>query len=73
MEILDMPVYEYQCRKCEKITELNQLMAEKDNCPPCATCESETFKVITQMQFKLKGGGWAQEGYSNKKDQADLV
>ena len=68
-----MPLYEYECKSCGRVVEHLRKIAEKDNCPACKECEGETRKITTQMQFKLKGRGWAADGYTGQKDYADLV
>ena len=59
-----MPIYEYECRSCQKITEVKQSLSD----PPLSTCEicgGEVSKIISQSSFRLKGGGWFADGYSN--------
>jgi putative FmdB family regulatory protein len=56
-----MPVYEYECRKCEHRFE--KLGSTDMNPPRCPKCKSETRKVVSQSTFQLKGGGWAKDGY----------
>jgi putative FmdB family regulatory protein len=51
-----LPRYEYECKKCGKVTEIITAMpnSEKVN---CIFCGSETEKVIN-CNFRLKGNGW---------------
>ena len=59
-----MPVYEYECKACEKIFEVQQRIADEPlkNCPEC---ESELTKLMSMSSFQLKGGGWYADGYSS--------
>ncbi|MDF1614496.1 FmdB family zinc ribbon protein [Desulfurivibrio dismutans] len=59
-----MPIYEYECQSCQKITETRQSISDA----PLTTCEScggVLSKIISQSSFQLKGGGWYADGYSN--------
>jgi putative FmdB family regulatory protein len=61
-----MPIYEYRCPKCG--TEFERLLkhSERDNPQPCPKCdEKQTEKQISRTSFMLKGGGWADDGYSS--------
>ena len=63
-----MPVYEYQCKDCGKITELFQRMSD-DPLSSCDSCEGSVKKLISQSTFHLKGGGWYVDDYSNGTTQ----
>lgn len=57
-----MPVYEYKCPKCEhKFEELVKHDAPPPACPECGN--ESTEKQVSISTFKLKGGGWAEDGY----------
>ncbi len=58
-----MPIYEYECRKCEKVTEEWQSMSEEP-LTTCPDCNGELKKLISSSSFQLKGGGWYADGYS---------
>jgi putative FmdB family regulatory protein len=60
-----MPVYEYECKSCCKVFEVQQKMAEKplSACPECA---GEVKKLMSMSSFQLKGGGWYADGYASK-------
>lgn len=65
-----MPLYEYECVECSKITEkivqLNSANEEEftvmdDKCE----CGSNTFKkIMSRNTFKLGGSCWERDGYS---------
>ena len=58
-----MPIYAYRCQKCgEKFEILHKKATTK--LPKCIECGSKyTEKQISRTTFRLKGGGWADEGY----------
>ena len=53
-----MPIYEYQCTKCEHKMEALQKMSEKPllDCPACG--KPGLSKLISAASFRLKGSGW---------------
>ena len=62
-----MPIYEYQCDKCDHEFEREQRMTD----PPVKTCPEckgrKVTKLISRSSFVLKGGGWYADGYSDSK------
>ena len=66
-----MPVYEYQCAKCEHEFERQQRITE-DPVKTCPQCKSRRVKkLISQTSFVLKGGGWYADGYGNAAGSKD--
>ena len=64
-----MPIYEYECTQCGKITEkiIQRNSANEDEFTINEQCEcgSDSFvKIMSSTTFKLKGGGWEKDGYS---------
>lgn len=64
-----MPIYEYQCTHCGFLHEQIQKMSDsaKKKCP---VCKKMTLKKnISQVAFRLKGGGWYETDFKtgNKK------
>ncbi len=59
-----MPIYEYECKKCGKITEALQGF----NDPPlkkCQYCKSGKLeKLISLSSFQLTGTGWYSTDYA---------
>jgi putative FmdB family regulatory protein len=57
-----MPLYEYQCSKCEKVHEIVQKFSDAplDQCPECG---GPVSKLISMSSFSLKGGGWYTTDY----------
>ena len=57
-----MPIYEYECPECQHRFELLvKLDAKPPECPECG--HTPTEKAVSVSTFKLKGGGWAEDGY----------
>jgi putative FmdB family regulatory protein len=58
-----MPIYEYECKKCGKITEALQGF----NDPPlkrCKNCKGKLVKLISLSSFQLQGTGWYSTDYA---------
>lgn len=57
-----MPLYEYQCSKCQKVHEVVQKFSDAplDQCPECG---GPVSKLISMSSFSLKGGGWYTTDY----------
>lgn len=62
-----MPVYEYECKACEKVFEVQQKMAEEP-LSSCPDCQGSVSKLMSMSSFQLKGGGWYADGYASKSD-----
>jgi len=62
-----MPVYEYKCKKCNKITEIMQKFSDEP-LKSCQYCSGEVEKIISQSSFVLKGSGWYKTDYAKKKE-----
>ena len=59
-----MPVYEYECKECLKVFEMQQKMADKP-LSVCPECGAPVKKLMSMSSFQLRGGGWYADGYSN--------
>ena len=72
-ELLHMPIYEYQCKKCGAVAEVLQKLKD----PPPGTCEEcgakkKMERVMSRTSFVLKGEGWYITDYARKgKKDAD--
>lgn len=63
-----MPMYEYYCEKCDKLTE--QLENFSDiRLTHCLDCKTPVERVFSKSLFQLKGRGWVSPGMykSDKK------
>ncbi len=62
-----MPIYEYQCQACGEQLDKLQKMSDSP-LTTCPKCEKETLKrVISSSGFRLKGTGWYETDFKNKK------
>lgn len=61
-----MPIYEYQCRSCGRITEALQKFSDVP-LVHCPHCKGSLHKLISHSAFHLKGSGWYVTDYAGKK------
>jgi putative FmdB family regulatory protein len=61
-----MPIYEYQCAACGKVTEAWQKFSEAP-LTVCPACGGPMTKLISNCAFHLKGGGWYVSDYSSSR------
>ncbi|MBA3502602.1 MAG: zinc ribbon domain-containing protein [Myxococcota bacterium] len=64
-----MPVYEYQCKACQKEFEYQQRMSDPDK-TDCEACGGALERLISRTAFSLKGGGWYKDLYASAKPEA---
>ena len=67
-----MPIYQYKCKDCGHVFE--QIVKNDKTVPQCPAifidgafekiCGRECEKIISKSSFRLKGSGWARDGYS---------
>lgn len=57
-----MPIYEYQCEKCQEILEISQKMSDP-LLTECPKCQGQLKKLVSRTSFQLKGGGWYKTDY----------
>jgi len=61
-----MPVYAYRCPHCthehSAIRDICSWSEDKEVCP---VCDKPTKRIVVRSSFILKGGGWADDGYSS--------
>ena len=60
-----MPIYEYQCPKCQRVFEEWVKASDAHGQEPCPDCGTPSPRIISQPSFVLKGGGWyvSDDGY----------
>jgi len=51
-----MPIYEYQCQKCEHITETLRSMSQADDAIECEECGSKKTKRAHSVPAATTGG-----------------
>jgi putative FmdB family regulatory protein len=59
-----MPIYEYQCAACGKVTEAWQKFSDAP-LAVCPACGGPMTKLVSNCAFHLKGSGWYVSDYSN--------
>lgn len=65
-----MPLYEYQCEACGKITERIQKFSD----PPlesCPACGGRMKKLLSSPAIQFKGSGWYITDYARKGGTAE--
>lgn len=60
----EMPVYEYECKACDKVFEVQQKIADEP-LSECPECQAPVKKLMSMSSFQLKGGGWYADGYAS--------
>ena len=66
-----MPIYEYRCNHCEHRLEMLQKISDEPakTCPECG--EESLIKLVSAAAFKLKGTGWYETDFKDKKPNKD--
>jgi putative FmdB family regulatory protein len=64
-----MPLYEFRCGECNKISEFQLKMADPSptQCPVCGT--GTLTKIMSLPAFQLRGNGWYKDAYDNKSNK----
>ena len=64
-----MPIYEYQCQSCGHQFDVIQKVSDEKLTiyPKCN--EKKLKKLVTSAGFKLKGTGWYETDFKNKKKE----
>ena len=65
-----MPIYEYQCRRCEHRFELIQKFSDKPR-KRCPECSGAVDRLISPPAIRFKGSGWYVTDYANKKSNEE--
>lgn len=60
-----MPIYEYECAKCGKVTEEFQKFSDSP-LKKCRECGGKIHKLMSLNAFHLKGSGWYVTDYKGK-------
>ncbi len=63
-----MPIYEYECDNCTKITEEIGSITDNPQEISC-TCGEKAHKIMSKNSFILKGSGWEKDGFTSSKDK----
>ena len=64
-----MPLYTYKCTQCGFTDEAMMPVKKRDKKFPCEQegCTGVMERDIDISAFRLKGDGWAKDGYSKKR------
>ncbi len=62
-----MPIYEYECKKCGKISEFIKSIKSSDKVEICPDCGGKAVRIVSQSSFILKGSGWYVTDYKRPK------
>ena len=60
-----MPIYEYRCSACGKVSEILQRGNDKP-LKKCPECSGAVEKIVSRSSFQLKGTGWYVTDYGRK-------
>ena len=65
-----MPLYEYECTKCQHRFEVIQKFSDppRDECP---VCQGPVKKLLSAPAIQFKGTGWYVTDYGPKKSAGD--
>ncbi len=64
-----MPIHEYQCNSCNNKFEFLQKIND-DLLTECPECNEHTLrKLVSAAAFRLKGSGWCETDFKDKKSQ----
>ena len=63
-----MPIYEYQCSKCNHHLEALQKISDKPlrECPECG--RHTLIRLVSAPLFRLAGGGWYETDFKSDKE-----
>jgi putative FmdB family regulatory protein len=64
-----MPLYEYECKQCQRRTEKIQKFSDPE-ITECPHCGGPLERVLSAPAISFKGGGWYADGYGNAKPAA---
>lgn len=66
-----MPIYEYKCDECDHRLEKLQKISDEPakTCPECG--EDGLRKLVSAAAFKLKGTGWYETDFKDKKPKKE--
>jgi putative FmdB family regulatory protein len=64
-----MPIYEYECADCRRLTEALLKIGEKEP-RKCPHCGGKLSRLISRTSFQLKGGGWYKDLYASSKPES---
>lgn len=57
-----MATYLYNCRNCERFTEVTRAMKDTEVIPACPDCEQPMGRVYSSVPVQFKGTGFYKTG-----------
>jgi len=67
-----MPLYEYDCEKCQKHLEVIQKFSDAP-LQECPDCKGTLVKRLSLTSFQLKGTGWYNTDYRKSSKPSDSM
>lgn len=66
-----MPIYEYECKKCNHTLDILQKMSDPPavKCPQCS--QDSLVRLVSAAGFQLKGTGWYVTDFRDKNKAKD--
>lgn len=61
-------IYEFRCEACNKIMSEKLPVSSRKKETVCLFCKGTANRIISKNTFILKGGGWAEDGYSRRNE-----
>jgi len=65
-----MPIYEYECQKCNNQIEVFQKINDKPR-TKCERCGGRLEKLISASAIQFKGSGWYVTDYAGKSKSSE--
>lgn len=65
-----MPLYEYYCKKCERVIEKIQKFSDPI-LTKCENCGGKLERLVSSSAIQFKGKGWYVTDYSRKATSSD--
>lgn len=65
-----MPLYEYKCVKCHKVTEKIEKV-DGPHLKKCPHCGGKVEQLVSRSAIQFKGAGWYVTDYAGKKSAGD--
>ena len=67
-----MPLYEYECQKCHKVTEKIEKV-DGPHLKKCPYCGGKVEQKVSRSAIQFKGAGWYVTDYASKTPAADTT
>ena len=67
-----MPIFEYECEDCHKITEV-WMQSPAERLVACLKCGGKNIhQIISKTSFHLKGGCWGKDNYGKVEKETKV-